>query len=271
MSILRDYARVSKRQHCVVCGRPDWCLVSKDGAMAVCARVESSKRVGDAGWLHVLSDPIPVRSSLAPTPLPVVRDFTALANEYRHIIGIGRTMDLASQLKVMTTSLYRLGVGWDGAAYTFPMQNETGRVVGIRRRMPDGSKLSVKGGREGCFVPTGSIGDQTDVVLVCEGPTDTAAALDAGFPAIGRPSCTGGTKIVCALLKGREAVIVSDVDGPGRNGAERLAKDLIENLIACRIVLPARGKDLREWHPTYRQLLVVIGCSKYWTKLGPQE
>lgn len=271
MSILRDYARVSKRAKCPICFHEDWCLISKDGTSAVCARVESSRRMGDAGWLHVLSDPIPKRSSLAPTPLPVVRDLGSLASECMRKAGICMVMDLASQLKVMTTSLYRLGVGWDGSAYTFPMQDETGRVVGIRRRMPDGSKLSVKGGHEGCFVPQGVIGDQTDVVLLCEGPTDTAAALDAGFPAIGRPSCTGGTKIVVALLKGREAVIVSDDDGPGRAGAERLADALIDHRIACRIVLPRSGKDLRAWHPTQTQISVVTGCAKYWTKHGSQE
>jgi hypothetical protein len=60
MSLLDDFARVSKRRPCPVCGRSGWCLVARDSledpSRAVCARVESNKRWGHAGWLHVLRD-----------------------------------------------------------------------------------------------------------------------------------------------------------------------------------------------------------------------
>ncbi len=48
--------RVSKRSPCPVCGFPSWCLVSGDGRDAICARIESDIRVGDAGWLHILNE-----------------------------------------------------------------------------------------------------------------------------------------------------------------------------------------------------------------------
>jgi hypothetical protein len=41
---------------CPICGKPDWCMVSADGQAVICARTESSKRVGEAGYLHLLSD-----------------------------------------------------------------------------------------------------------------------------------------------------------------------------------------------------------------------
>jgi len=48
--------RVSRRNRCPICGKPDWCLLSPDGKAAICARVENNKPVGikGAGWLHML-------------------------------------------------------------------------------------------------------------------------------------------------------------------------------------------------------------------------
>jgi hypothetical protein len=51
-----DWRRVSGAHPCPVCGKPDWCLTSADGTAAICARVESPKRRGGAGWLHRLAD-----------------------------------------------------------------------------------------------------------------------------------------------------------------------------------------------------------------------
>lgn len=263
-NLLQEYQRVSKRVKCQVCFHEDWCLISKDGKKAICARIESARRWGDAGWLHVLSEAVrvPIRKDVR---LPINRDFGPLADEYRHNIDIGKTMDLSAQLGVMTTSLTRLRVGWlpGVRAASFPMQDETGKVVGIRLRYQDGRKLSSKGGHEGCFVPDGGLGDLSDVIVICEGPTDTAAALDAGFDAIGRPSCTGGTSIIKALLKGREAVIIADVDGPGVAGAKRLANELLAARIPSRIVYPINGKDLRQWHPSQMVLSTAIKCACY--------
>ena len=56
--------RVKKDNPCPICGKPDYCLYSEDGTVAVCARIESKKIVGTkgAGWLHRLTDkPIPYK------------------------------------------------------------------------------------------------------------------------------------------------------------------------------------------------------------------
>jgi hypothetical protein len=57
------WQRVSRRRPCPVCGRPDWCLFTGDDdapTAAICARVESEKRAGEAGWVHRLRDDGPV-------------------------------------------------------------------------------------------------------------------------------------------------------------------------------------------------------------------
>ena len=57
------WQRVSRRRPCPVCQKPDWCLFTGgDDAptAAICARVESDRRAGEAGWVHRLRDDGPV-------------------------------------------------------------------------------------------------------------------------------------------------------------------------------------------------------------------
>lgn len=257
MSVLK-WIRVTKTRRCPICGKPDWCGVSSDGTAAMCQRVESLKRCGDAGWLHKLSDPIPVaprrrvRQRQQESP---VRDWTALARQYEQSVGSGRLYELAARLGVSSKSLRRLRIGWDGEAWTFPMSDAYPKVVGIRRRFESGKKLSVKGGHEGLFLAVECMAAAGPVFL-CEGPTDTAALLDAEVSVIGRPSCTGGVKYVVEILRDRRrnAVIVADWDGPGQAGAERLAASLSESGTRTKIIVPLRGKDARAWKPTRDEL-----------------
>jgi DNA primase len=158
---------------------------------------------------------------------------------------------LALALGVSAESLRRLSVGWSPKhrAWSFPMSNAAGDVLGIRLRLPGGRKLSVKGGKEGLFLPEGI--DAGGPLLVCEGPTDTAALLDLGFNVVGRPSCTGGVKLLVELVRKHRpegVVIVADADAPGQRGAERLAAVLLAYSASVRIIAPpAPIKDARAW------------------------
>ncbi len=51
-----NWLRVNKNSPCPICGKPDWCLVSQGGSAVICARVQSDREVGRAGWLHKLTE-----------------------------------------------------------------------------------------------------------------------------------------------------------------------------------------------------------------------
>ena len=60
------FHKVSRREPCPVCGKPDWCVVSNDGGTAICFRVESDRPHGKGGWVHVLKRTLPPPRNFAP-------------------------------------------------------------------------------------------------------------------------------------------------------------------------------------------------------------
>jgi 5S rRNA maturation endonuclease (ribonuclease M5) len=169
-------------------------------------------------------------------------DLQWLAEHYRKAVTKTMLNTFAKSLGLVADSLARLRVGWDAESWTFPMVNAANQTVGIRRRLPDGKKLSVKGGHEGLFVPHDLNGESP--IFVCEGPTDTASLLGLGLPAVGRPSCSGGVAYLVTLCQGRRVMIMADGDAPGLRGA----KELQAKLKDATIVKPPDGsKDVREF------------------------
>jgi len=178
--------RVIRKAPCPVCQHGDWCSVSADGALCICMRQAEGarKRSANGGYVHVLrgGGPRPVRQKVRTVrvlkPKPGRIDLVRLARHYQEAATDTALRGLADSLGVSVESLRRLRTGWDERhrAWAFPMVNAAGQVVGIRLRFPDGRKLAVTGGREGLFIPT----DLTyrELLLVAEGPTDTAALLD---------------------------------------------------------------------------------------------
>ncbi len=259
MILRAKWARVRPDHPCQICGKPDWCLIAPDGGAAICARVESSKRCGEAGWLHRLRDD-PwrlarrfVRSiSLAPT-LPARTDLAAMAIACQAAMRPEGLNQLAGDLGLSTDSLSQLNIGWSSQyrAWTFPMVDASGAVLGIRLRRPNGFKFAVRGSKEGLFIPKQSETDQSPL-LIAEGITDVAALWDMGFRHIvGRPSCTGGVRLLCDLVRRRrrpEVVIIADRDTPGERGAENLASVLLAYSPGVNIIMPPDGiKDARAW------------------------
>ena len=245
--------RVNKTHLCPVCQRPDWCLYSEDGSAAICARVSegSKKRVGDAGYLHVLRT-----DDRRPKAVRRIRrvdgkrkelpDFESLTRQYQARISQRQVRWLGASLGVSAGSLKRLGTGFDGRAFTFPMCDEKMRIIGIRRRFGDGHKKAVTGSTNGLFIPSGLSTDRP--LFICEGPTDCAAALDLGFQAIGRPNCDSKIEMTARFARGRRVMIICDNDGPGREGAKKLAEELIGHCPQVKIMCPpCAGMDLRQW------------------------
>lgn len=257
------WRRVSKHESCPICSKQDWCLVTgpeRNPTAAICARIESAKRVGrdGGGWLHRLRDdgyqqPRRRTVRIAIPAAAVTPDVTGLAHRYEKAIRSEALGRLADSLGLSVDSLRRLRVGWSAEhwAYSFPMTDAGDKVLGIRLRLPNGRKLSVRGGREGLFIPA----DLADAgpLLISEGPTDCAALVDLGFACVGRPNCTGGVRLLVDLVCARQVakvVIVADFDahGRGQRGADNLAAVLVAySQSVCVIVPPSGCKDAREW------------------------
>ena len=217
--------------------------------MARSARYGSAtRRIADhkEWWRHVRT----VRLTPKPTPRA---DLPKLADHYRATVNSDELNRLADNVGLSIDSLQRLGVGWaaEHRAWSFPMTDTTGRVQGIRLRRSDGFKFAIKGGHDGLFIPAGF--DHSDMpLLICEGPTDTAAMLDIGLgDVIGRPSCSGGVGLILAHIKRHkptEAVILSDADAPGMRGANALASALVAHGPTVRVIQPPHGiNDARAW------------------------
>lgn len=211
-------------------------------------RVQSDRpklfKTGETGYLHRLGKKITIASPRPQPTVPTIDVHKLLtswsANPQRQLPG------LAAALKgVSSDALGSLGVVYsnDYRAWAFPMRNGHGGLVGIRLRDDNGRKWAVRGSHQGLFLPQSL---RTDLCLVCEGPTDTAAALTLGYGSIGRPSCSGGVSDIAMLVQIRHirrVVIVADNDTPGLEGAKRLAEYL--PVPSCTVVLPA--KDVREF------------------------
>lgn len=254
--------RVSKVTPCPVCGKPDWCLTAGDGSAAICARIEqgSAKKCGDAGWLHILQNnvhnvhDVHRRSAKryrlltrVSTKQEQTSKFEQLVQQYQQLLTADKLNMLSDSLGVSVENLKRLSAGWDGQAYTFGMSNAKGQTIGIRRRSNNGRKRSIAGSKTGLFIPSDL--SAKGPLLIVEGPTDTAAALDLGFDAIGRPNCNSKVEMTVRFARGRnEVVIIGDNDTPGRNGTGKLVDVLVLHCQSVKVIFPPEGiKDLRQW------------------------
>lgn len=257
-----QWHRVRRDDPCPICGKTDWCSISRDGSVACCARVAegSTKTLGEAGWLHRLREPDrelaprlrPLRVQGPRRPEPAI-DLDALARRFRRDVDRADLDRLADDLGVDAASLGRLDIGWsrESSAWSFPMVDAAGRVRGFRLRTDTGRKFAVRGGSEGLFIPADL--DPSQPLLLPEGPTDTAALLGLGFAAVGRPNDRGGKVLMERLvhrLRPPGLVVVADRDAndQGLGAANELARLLALHCRDVRLLLPPPGfKDVRAW------------------------
>jgi hypothetical protein len=245
-----SFTRVSKSQPCPVCKKSDWCRVFADGWVE-CMRVQSDRPAKSGGWMHGQC-PVPLRMTprVPRSAPPPTINATKLMREWLAATTATALAEFAASLGVSTASLVAVGAAWAAphAAWAFPMCDGYGNVVGIRLRNEKG-KFAVRGSRQGIFTTTDH-GPQTTVpqktLFVCEGPTDTAAAVELGLFAVGRPNCCCGgpeIKVFARRHNCRRVVIISDNDKPGLDGARKVGGEL--KLPFAVYVPPA--KDVREF------------------------
>jgi hypothetical protein len=253
------WTRVTTKNPCPICGKPDWCTITPDGTAASCMRIQSDKPLANGGYLHRIgAQPAykpTVRQFRAPPPCSL--DFAAMMDAFVRNTPQDALQAFAASLGVDVLALASLGAGRHNrqAAWAFPMRNGDGKTVGIRLRFDDGDKRAVTGSKEGLFYADGQPADNTAVV--CEGPTDTAAALTLGLWAIGRPSCQGAvdhTSKLCKRLRINRLLVMADNDAPkklpngkwwqpGFDGAKKLVTAIG---LPYRMIAPPT-KDIRAW------------------------
>jgi hypothetical protein len=235
-------------------------MLSRDGTSAICPRVPdgAARWLGEAGYLHHLTNTpaVPEYYKDYAEPEPTI-DAAAIASQCSAALTGENLHTTAVNLGVTQGALLAMDMGWHEQykAHTFPMCNANGDAIGIRLRDPvTGRKWAIRGSRSGLFLAAQAytIGGQ---LVVCEGPTDTAAALSLKLMAVGRPFCRGGTEYILSLVRQLHCavVIVADIDGPGVDGAYSLADALFGAAVGIKVIRP-RAKDMREW--------VRGGCSR---------
>jgi hypothetical protein len=273
------WARVTRHRPCCICGKIDWCGTSPDGTLACCMRVQSGRPAKNGGWLHRIAGapvrPIP-RPSMpqAQRPRACTVDWAAMLRRFGRDTAATEVERLAAMLGVSADSLFHLGVVWAAPhhAWGFPMRDASQAVIGIRLRAETGRKWAVTGSHNGLFWPECLTG--AGPLLICEGPTDTAALLDLGYDTLGRPSCAGNIELVVAavsILHHRHVIIVADADEHGLNGADRLARALTEAGHRPKVIRPLVGKDARAWvqaGATRAVVDAVIAKARYWRAPG---
>lgn len=90
-------------------------------------------------------------------------------------------------------------------------------------------------------------------VLIVEGMSDTAAAMDMGFVAVGRPSNMAGLGYLRELVRGRKCIVIGENDlksdgrWPGKEGMEAVFETCKNTSQVVKILPPEGFKDLREW------------------------
>ena len=273
---MSEWKRVSRREPCPVCGKPDYCTRTVDGSAVRCMRVDSDKpstaKDGTMGWVHVLCNPLP---PVSPTKtVPKKPDWTRECRAmFDHEKAHDKRCEIADMLKVSVESLelMRVGIGWDewhGAEFSsWPSRDHNGRCIGYVRRYVDGAKRTNEGGSTGVFY-TSEWFSRPGPLWVVEGGSDVAACESAGLCAIGRASNTHGGEYVRRMVKqccpDKRVIVVGERDEvpekrgrvpsctlncrgcafcwPGLFGAKKVAAELNTRWV----MVPKPHKDMRE-------------------------
>lgn len=215
--------RVSRSDKCPVCGKPDWCSVSDDGEVAYCMRIESPTKKG-SGYIHYLTEQYEFQRQPERREEPASDiDWTQKARDmFNHQHAARKREETAEAISVPLWTMEDLlvGIGWDqhnGHEFaSFPCYSAAGKVLGITRRYPNGSKRTMKGGSNTGLFLKPYWWRIPGPVFIVEGASDVAACIGASLCAIGRPSNLGGVEYISTLLKrrakGREVIVVGERD-----------------------------------------------------------
>lgn len=236
---------------CPVCDKPDWCLVSEDGSAAICRRTEkgSVKKCGKAGWLHILGDFNPQKYQIPEKPYVdwAKHTFQFGLNALNH--G-GEMRRYLRQYQLNWQTVMRFNVGWTNGWLTIPMYGVNGKTTGIQRRQKKTKRFMLHS-EMGVFLPSAFLQYKAKTLAVCEGWTDTVAALEYGFAAsVGKMNAFVGDELVLYYAKRlgcERAIIFADYndDGVGQDGAQQTAGLLCNEMEVMVVQTPSDLRDCK--------------------------
>lgn len=261
-----DYYRVSGRDRCAHCGKPDWCLYAPTNpGAAICQRAPFTETpVGEAGFFHEgTAGPVETLPPRRHAPVRNHHGAVALYHMAHRTTTETQVETLATDLGLPVTATAALAPAYmpDLEAWAFPMRNADGAIVGVRMRNGKAEKWALTGSHNALFVPTETSTAQT--LWLPEGPTSTIACCAMGMRTVGRPSTNTGFDLIdqyMATHKLTDAVALVDDDLPDPRtglypGLEWSAR-LADHLLACNprrtlrlVMLPC--KDARALYCTH--------------------
>jgi hypothetical protein len=242
--------------------------------MVICTRTElgATKPTRDGcAWVHYPKAGTIKPVDVSTLPQRQYLDTETLTNIWAEALGHLLNDDLrklATHLGLTSAALKAMDIGWMPSirrephvwpGWVFPMRDAAGTIIGLKvRDKTTGEKKTVGGSREGLFLQSGlwEVSDlKGETLLITEGPTDCAAALDLNFRFVAaRPSAHAGVQHLIDLvrkLRRPPVVIVSDRDKDprrGQAGAKQLGHVLAAYASSVKVILPPEEvKDLREW------------------------
>lgn len=246
---------VTHEHPCPICRKPTrhdrregYCAIDRARGVVWCGHASDAfhkafYRLSDSEKLDM---PVSVRRKERPV---ADIDWESLLERMQLDLKPARLAHEAEVLGVSEWSLKSLDAGWDmdTESMAFPMRNAAGVTVGIRLRKPSGFKFAVAGSSNALFIPNTLDLSLVDSLVIVEGPTDAAAAIDLGMNPIGRASALTCTKDLVQICRGKSVSIFEEADEAGMKGARGLADALVDECPFVSVVRPLRSKDVRSW------------------------
>jgi hypothetical protein len=157
---------------------------------------------------------------------------------------------------ILTETLRKHNIGWDGSRYTIPVYDENGQIVNIRRYSPDGEPKVINWPGHGSparLYPISVLLDNPDEVIFCEGELDAIYGNQEGLRVI---TSTSGVRTRwrdewSTWFQDRVVYLCLDRDKEGRRSSRKLLQSLTGVAAEIRIIdLPypfGSKKDLTDY------------------------
>ena len=237
---------------CPICHRRDWCLLAEDGTACICSRIEkgSVKRVGEAGYLHILSKDFSPKKYEA-EPAPDIDWHTIVSIQGANLLSKRKAFgEFCRYTGINPIAALRFNVGYEDGWFTIPLYQEANVISGIQRRK--GSlKRMVKHSKLGVFVPSAFFQYKCKTLAVTEGWSDAVAAVQYGLNAVGKFNSHCGDEWIVYYakhIKCERVLIFADNDehGIGREGAEKTQKFIFDTIKIPVNVVVTPENDLKD-------------------------